>query len=105
MRAVFIYMITSFFRRPQAPVTGDGKAAPGIVHAPSSNLFPNGTTFDLYLYICEDKLLPNFNDPKQLVWFKDDLVYGDWKSGPDGDGIFTTETTFQLSEVSLFLNL
>lgn len=98
MRAVFIYMITSFFRRPQAPVTGDGKAAPGIVHAPSSNLFPNGTTFDLYLYICEDKLLPNFNDPKQLVWFKDDLVYGDWKSGPDGDGIFTTETTFQLSE-------
>ena len=55
--------------------------------------------FDLYLYVSEDQLKPNFNDPQQLIWFKNDLVYGDWKSGPNGDGQYTHEVTVPLSQV------
>lgn len=99
MRAVFIYMVTSFFRRSPTPATDVKTGAPGVALPPSSNLYPNGTLFDLYLYASEDQKNPNFDDALQLLWFKRDLTYGDWKSGPDSDGIYTKEVTIPLSEV------
>ena len=104
MRAIFIYMITSFFRRPSAPATrGDGN--PGVVLPTSSKIYSNGTLFDLYLYVSEDQLKPNFNNPAQLVWFKPDLTYGDWKSGPTGDGQYVSEVTVPLSQVYYFIKM
>ena len=101
MRAIFIYMITSLFRRSSPPATtSDGKSGvPGPVHSPSSNLYPNGTSFDMYLYICENQREPDFSDSQQLFWLKRDLIYGDWVSGPNGDGLYTHEVTVPLSSV------
>ena len=55
---------------------------------------------DLYVYVCDDELIPDFDDYKQLVWVQKNLVYGDWTSGPNGDGIYTKEATVPLSKVS-----
>lgn len=41
-RAMIIYFITSFFRRPSTPPT---PTVPGKAAQPSSNLFANGTIF------------------------------------------------------------
>lgn len=99
MRAIFIYMITSLFRRSSPPATtSNGKSGvAGPVHSPSSNLYPNGTSFDMYLYICENQREPDFSDSQQLFWLKRDLIYGDWVSGPNGDGLYTHEVTVPLS--------
>ena len=94
-------MVTSFFRRSPTTPSIDSKTGVGnIVQPPSLNLFTNGTLFDLYLYACENKLEPDYNEHTQLLWLKRNLIYGDWTSGPTGDGIYTTEVTIPLSEVS-----
>lgn len=100
VRALVIYFITSFFRRPQTgnvttPETGVGQ--PGSRN-PSWNYFDNGTEFDLYIYLSEDFDSVNFKNPSSLVWFQNNLVYGDWTSGVNRDGIYTSHTKFQASE-------
>jgi hypothetical protein len=53
----------------------------------------------MYVYVCEDDLKPDFNDFHQLVWLKKDLVYGDWSSGPNRDGIYTKDVSVSVSKV------
>ena len=101
MRAMVIYFIMSFFRRPaQTPPTGpDGKPAP--VKGVASNLFPNGTVFDLYVYVSEaEKDFGDFNVSGALVWSKKGLEYGDWYSGPDGDATYSHSVTIPATTVS-----
>lgn len=54
---------------------------------------------DLYAYLSEHEILVNFTDKNALIWEKRGLVYGDWTSGPNGDGSFTIETVVPASEV------
>ena len=54
----------------------------------ATNLFVNGTVFDLYVYLSEDEEFLNFNDSNSLVWKHEGLIYGDWYSGTEGDGIY-----------------
>ncbi|CAG2174857.1 unnamed protein product, partial [Oppiella nova] len=99
-RALIIYFITSFFRKSSTPATG-GAGSGGLANTKpaisSSNLFTNGTVMDLFLYICDDELKPDFDDKQQLVWHESGLVYGDWTSGPTGDGIYTKDVSVGLS--------
>ena len=103
MRGMVIYFVMTMFRRPQATPQAD----PNNPNAPTtqlprgaaSNLFVNGTIFDLYVFLSEDPELVNFNDSDSLIWMKDGLVYGDWYSGPNGDGTYTFSTQFEPSEV------
>uniref|UniRef100_A0A1Q3F8A7 Putative conserved plasma membrane protein n=1 Tax=Culex tarsalis TaxID=7177 RepID=A0A1Q3F8A7_CULTA len=99
LRALVIYFISSFFRKPapDAPVnqTGGGDAKSRIT---AWNLFDNGTMFDLHVYISEDPTAVNFSDPSAMVWLQEDLMYGDWYGGRDGDGIFTINTQIRASE-------
>lgn len=89
IRALIIYFITSMFRRPQPPVDSvPGKpGVPATARLPSSQLYANGTMFDLYVYISENENLPDFNDRSQHVWTLAGLTFGDWYSGENGDGI------------------
>lgn len=97
LRALVIYFISSFFRKPapDAPVNQVGDAKSRIT---AWNLFDNGTMFDLHVYISEDATEVNFSDPAALVWLQEDLTYGDWYGGRDGDGIFTINTQIKASE-------
>ena len=62
------------------------------------NLFTNGILFDLHVFLSEDPEFVDFNDTGALIWTKKDLVYGDWESGPDGDGTYTFSTEIEATE-------
>ncbi|XP_045106786.1 cleft lip and palate transmembrane protein 1 homolog [Portunus trituberculatus] len=105
IRAIIIYFITSFFRRPQQPTPAPGDApldmtggGPAAVKIPATNLFTEGASLDLYVYKSESEMFGDFNDDSALVWKKENLVYGDWTGGPNGDGTFTHSMTFTASE-------
>lgn len=88
LRAIIIYFITSFFRKPAAPTQISTNGSTGAPSVSASNMFPNGTELSLYVYISEKPTFTSFNE-SELFWFKDNLIYGDWISGPTGDGIYT----------------
>lgn len=104
IRALVIYFITSFFRKPAptAPTavddpTGVKTAVAAGVRPPAWNYFDNGTLFDLHVYVSEDFDDIQFNG-RNLVWFQEGLSYGDWYGGPSGDGTFTQAATITASE-------
>ena len=53
----------------------------------------------MYVYICEDEFEPDFRDSKQLVWLQKELIYGDWYSGPDGDGTYVKNVRIETPKV------
>ena len=74
MRGLVIYFVMTMFRRPaQTPApasgeTGSGQQVAQLPKGAASNLFINGTIFDLYVYLSEDENVIDFNDSKSLVW-------------------------------------
>lgn len=55
---------------------------------------------DLYVFISETKKFTDFDNHEALIWRKNNLVYGDWYSGPNGDGTFTLKSQIRASQVS-----
>jgi len=102
MRGMVIYFVMTMFKRPTPSTTPDPNNPNAVTtqlpKGAASNLFMNGTVFDLYIFISEDPELINFNDTQSLIWMKDGLVYGDWYSGPAGDGTYTYSTQIEASE-------
>lgn len=88
VRAVIIYFIFSFFRAPQQPKTAPG-ATKGV-QTPARNMFPEGTTMDLHVYLSESDSMSNFHI-SNLFWFEEGLNYGDWTAGPNKDGTYSIE--------------
>lgn len=95
LRAIIIYFITSFFRKPSAPVPSNTTGATPLSAA--RNMFLNGTELSLYVYISERPEYTNFKE-SDLFWFKEKLIYGDWISGPTSDGIYTYEKDLTITE-------
>ncbi|KAK3593434.1 hypothetical protein CHS0354_020196 [Potamilus streckersoni] len=99
IRMFFIYMISSFFRRSTTPSTDNttqsGKPSKSVY---TSNIFPNGAIFDMYVYISEQEDFTDFDNTDTLFWVKKGLVYGDWESGPNGDGSFVQSGQIAASE-------
>lgn len=54
---------------------------------------------DLYVYVSEDKLLPDFKSVKELVWEEKGIIYGDWYGGPNGDSSYELRTKIPASQV------
>lgn len=94
LRALIVYFVTSFFRRPQ---TNQGQV-PETARQGSSNLFPNGTLMDLYLYVSEKEDFNEFNNTELLKWHQPDLIYGDWYGGPEGNGIYSVDVDIIATE-------
>ncbi|KAK4296903.1 hypothetical protein Pmani_030639 [Petrolisthes manimaculis] len=97
IRAIIIYFITSFFRRPQTPPAAqgpEGKQLDPSGRIPGTNIFMDGSNLDLYVYRSESEIFHDFKDPESLVWIKEDLIYGDWNAGPEGDGMFLNAVSF-----------
>ncbi|KAJ1519561.1 hypothetical protein ONE63_004839 [Megalurothrips usitatus] len=100
IRALVIYFITSFFRRPQptAPSTDPVTGVQTKASLPAFNLFENGTAMDLYVFISESKKFADFENHEALIWRKNNLIYGDWYSGPNGDGTFILKSQIRTSD-------
>lgn len=90
-------MVSSFFRRgsdtPAQSVSGDQ-----AIKNAAFNMFSNGTPFDLHIYLSESRYFNEFRDPGTKVHSEFGLLYGDWYSGPDGDGCRTFMHSFKPSE-------
>lgn len=97
LRALVIYFISSFFRKPQTPTTPVVGTPEGPRHK-AWNLFENGVIFDLYLYASEDYDNVNFTSPSSLLWYQPNLEYGDWESGQTADGVYTHHTKIKASD-------
>ncbi|CAH0560704.1 unnamed protein product [Brassicogethes aeneus] len=95
IRALIIYFITSFFRRPQAPVTNENGVA--VPSKQARNIFPDGTNLNLWVYLSETEELDNYNQTN-VFWYKSGLVYGDWTSGPFKDGSYVIEKQVPITE-------
>lgn len=92
-RMIFIYGLSSLFRRAPAPTTETG-----MVQEPSSNLFPKGLLMDMHVYLSESEVFTDFKNPKAQFWVKKGLSYGDWTGGPEGDGSFERRGQISLTE-------
>lgn len=55
---------------------------------------------DLYVYVSENELVPDFKSGKELVWEQNGIVYGDWTGGPFGDSSYELRTKIATSEVN-----
>lgn len=95
VRALIVYFVTSFFRRPQtntpAADVAPGSSAPANVGPKITawNYFENGIRFDMYVYGSDDFHFKDFHRSDALIWRRDGFVYNDWTSGPTRDGIYS----------------
>lgn len=100
MRGLIVYFVSSMFKRGGAPTDSSQDAAAAI--AASANMWPNGSIFDLYVYVSEDeKSRVHFRNPAALLWKREDLMYGDWTSGDAGDGVHHFNGSFVPTEKML----
>nr|XP_032829995.1 LOW QUALITY PROTEIN: cleft lip and palate transmembrane protein 1 [Petromyzon marinus] len=97
-RIFIIWVISSWFRRGSAPQEGAAPGEAAVMRPPSRNLFPKDTLMDMRVYVSEQELFTQFNDSSVLVWELLDLGYGDWASGPNGDGSFSSSHEIDISE-------
>ncbi|XP_034472871.1 cleft lip and palate transmembrane protein 1 homolog [Drosophila innubila] len=89
LRALIIYFVSSFFRKPQPNAGQDSAVANAGPKITAWNYFENGTDFDLHVWLSEQPDVVNFQQKANLLWLQEDLTYGDWMSGPTGNGIYT----------------
>lgn len=97
IRALIIYFVSSFLRKPSTTTVEQPGVTPSLSRS-ASNLFQNGTLFDLHVYISEDLDGVNFSDTNSLLWFQERLIYGDWNSGRNGDGSISHHTEIRATE-------
>ncbi|XP_022659783.1 cleft lip and palate transmembrane protein 1 homolog [Varroa jacobsoni] len=100
MRALIIYLVSSYFKRTPATTqngtASGGGSVPTVAMQASSNIWSNGTPFDLYVYVSDDEHSNlHFKNPNALLWKQENLVYGDWSSGPNFDGLFYFNGSFK----------
>ena len=93
IRMLFIYMISSFFRRSPTPTDGDGKSVKALT---ATNIFSKAQRFDLYVYLTESEHFTDFSS--DLFWLEEDLSYGDWTGGLNEDGTYEKSANVQFSD-------
>jgi len=96
-RMIIFWLIMQFFKKPAAP-PADGTAGPAVARVPSTNLYPDGTGFDLYVYISEQESFGEFNMPNSLFWKLEGQSYGKWDAGINQDSIFTKDLQVPISD-------
>ncbi|XP_071832660.1 putative lipid scramblase CLPTM1 isoform X2 [Apostichopus japonicus] len=101
-RIFVFYMIMNLFKRGTSPTTEPGKEgeAPANVKV-GVNLFDKGTLLDMKVFISEEEFFSDFTNPDKLFWEYDNLEYGDWTSGPNGDGSVTYTDVIPATEAMM----
>jgi len=99
MQAMMMYFVMSFFKKPQQQQqAGSGTGVSTPMKSPATNLFSDGMSFDLYVYLSEQAEFGDFDVPESLIWKKEGLTYGDWTMGENSDSIFEFSSQFAISE-------
>jgi hypothetical protein len=98
IRVFIIYMISSLFRRGTQPQTPTGSGADVPASTGAINTFHKDMLMDMYVYITETPTFNDFNNKDALFWLEEELQYGDWLGGPNGDGTFEKNGQIPISE-------
>ena len=53
----------------------------------------------MYIYVSDEQVFDNFSDHSSLFWRAEQIEYGDWTSGPNGDGTYEMSGAIAVSEV------
>jgi hypothetical protein len=96
-RVMIVYFISSLVRNwrsgPSTSINGTATPTASVV-PPSHNMYSKMQRFDLYVYLSLDEgRFDAFDDESQLFWKEEGMVYGDWTSGPNGDGSHVVSRT------------
>ncbi|KAG9509857.1 Cleft lip and palate transmembrane protein 1 [Fragariocoptes setiger] len=102
VKLAIVWMVSRFFQRgpPPTSVTNNkniDSSVPASQVRPAGNLFGHGFPMDMYVYVSENPIEPDFFDPNQLKWFQKGIVYDDWTSGPNKDSTYQAEFDVKLS--------
>jgi len=100
MQAMMMYFVMSIFKKAPAQQQAGTDGAVATVKSPATNMYENGMTFDLYVYLSEQEEFGDFEVPESLVWKMEGLSYGDWTMGQSSDSIFEHSTQFGISEAA-----
>jgi len=97
-RVVIFWCIMQFFKKPTPQAQPGEEGGKGVMRAPALNLFEEGTDFDLYVYISEQDDFNEFDMSENLFWKLENMQFGKWDQGPNGDSIFEKSMQVPLSE-------
>jgi len=100
-RMVVFWLIMQFFKKsptPDAGGSGTGVQGPGGMRTPATNLFQEGTEFDVYVYISEQQEFGEFDMDSTLHWKLEGINFGKWDQGIEGDSIFVKDTQVAASD-------
>lgn len=53
----------------------------------------------MYVYLSEQEEFKDFNNKASLFWLEEELSYGDWTSGVNGDGTYEKKGSLNISQV------
>merc|ERR1740137_281218 len=95
-----MYFVMSIFKKAPAQQQAGTDGAVATVKSPATNMYENGMTFDLYVYLSEQEEFGDFEVAESLVWKMEGLSYGDWTMGQNSDSIFEHSTQFGISEAA-----
>lgn len=56
------------------------------------------------VYISEEEFFNDFSNPDYLFWENENVEYGDWTSGPNGDGSLTYTDVIKATDVSALIS-
>lgn len=57
------------------------------------------------MYLSDKETFENFSDKSSLFWLEEELQYGDWNGGPNGDGSYEKSGLIDVPEVRKFMIL
>lgn len=97
-RFLMMWMFMQWIRGGQKQETQTSPGAPQTVGGPAKNRFQLGTEMSLWVFVNEEEVFTEFGNSDALFWRKDDLVFGDWTSGVDKDGVFSFSNEVNLSK-------
>jgi len=104
---VVFYAFMAFMRnmtgqQGAAPNTTSAASSPGKAYPPARNMYPPGQLFDFHMYLSESNTrFEDFDNSDSLFWSETNLVYGDWTSGPSGDGSIVKSVSIPTPDVLL----
>ncbi|XP_055334476.1 putative lipid scramblase CLPTM1 [Paramacrobiotus metropolitanus] len=99
-RALFMYFLTTFLssrRNAPATTTTTGPDGVAVPVKGGQNVFGPMMPMDLYAYVSERPRFYKF-DEESLFWKENEILYGDYQSGVDGEGTFRKTGILEIPE-------
>ncbi|XP_023326290.1 cleft lip and palate transmembrane protein 1 homolog [Eurytemora carolleeae] len=97
-RMIMFWLIMQFFKKSPGAGTGNTGTEVSKTRSPASNLYQDGTGFDMFVYISEQMEFGEFDMDESLFWKLTGLEYGKWDLGKNLDSTFEKTVQVPISD-------